>query len=90
MVMIEAMSAGLPVVTFDYKCGPRDIITSGKDGVIVAYGDNNAFAEALLMLIADADLRRTMGRNAVEVTDRYSEDRVMGMWADLFGQIVKE
>ena len=90
MVMIEAMSAGLPVVTFDYKCGPRDIITSGKDGVIVAYGDNNAFAESLLMLIADADLRRAMGRNAVEVTDRYSEDRVMGMWADLFGQIVKE
>ncbi|MDE5667986.1 MAG: glycosyltransferase, partial [Duncaniella sp.] len=89
MVMIEAMSAGLPVVTFDYKCGPRDIITSGKDGVIVADGDNDAFADALLMLMADADMRRAMGSNATEVTDRYSEDRVMGMWTDLFGEIVK-
>lgn len=89
MVMIEAMSAGLPVVTFDYKCGPRDIITSGKDGVIVADGDNDAFADALLKLMADADMRRAMGCNATEVTGRYSEDRVMGMWTDLFGQIVK-
>lgn len=89
MVMIEAMSAGLPVVTFDYKCGPRDIITSGKDGLIVADGDNDAFADALLMLMADADMRKAMGSNAAEVTDRYSEDRVMGMWTDLFGEIVK-
>lgn len=89
MVMIEAMSAGLPVVTFDYKCGPRDIITSGKDGVIVADGDNDAFADALLTLMADADMRRAMGCNATEVTDRYSEGTVMGMWTDLFGEIVK-
>lgn len=89
MVMIEAMSAGLPVVTFDYKCGPRDIITSGKDGLIVADGDNDAFADALLTLMADADMRKAMGCNATEVTDRYSENRVMGMWTDLFGEIVK-
>ena len=47
MVMIEAMACGLPVVTFDYPCGPKDIITEGVDGLIVKDGDLQAFANAM-------------------------------------------
>ena len=75
MVMIEAMSAGLPVVTFDYKCGPRDIISDGIDGLIVPDGDLNAFADAMLQLMATA------------VVDRYSEECVMLQWTSLFEKI---
>lgn len=89
MVMIEAMSAGLPVVTFDYKCGPRDIITHHTNGLIVPDGDVRAFAEALLRLMADDGLRRQMGRAATAVIDRYSEERVMRQWTDLFEKITR-
>lgn len=90
MVMIEAMSAGLPVVTFDYKCGPRDIIAEGTDGVIVPNGDIRGFADALLRLMADGALRRRMGRAATAVTDRYSEESVMRQWTALFESLTQK
>lgn len=87
MVMIEAMSAGLPVVTFDYKCGPRDIISDGIDGHIIPDGDINAFVGAMLQLMADDNKRRRMGRAATAVIDRYSEERVMLQWTSLFEKL---
>lgn len=87
MVMIEAMSAGLPVVTFDYKCGPRDIISDSIDGLIVPDGDLNAFATALLGLMADDNRRKQMGSAATMIIDRYSEERVMLQWTSLFEKI---
>lgn len=90
MVMIEAMSAGIPVVTFDYKCGPRDIVSHGRDGFIVKEGDTEAFAQTLLGLMANDVLRTKMGKNAMEVEDRYSENRIMGQWTDLFETLISE
>lgn len=87
MVMIEAMSAGLPVVTFDYKCGPRDIISDGIDSLIVPDGDLNAFADTLLQLMTDNERRRKIGRAATKVIDRYAEDTVMLQWTSLFEKL---
>lgn len=89
MVMIEAMSAGVPVVTFDYKCGPRDIISNGVDGLTVPDGDCQAFADALLRLMSDDTLRKEMGRKATAVVDRYSEPRVMHQWMSLFEKLTR-
>jgi len=88
MVMIEAMSAGLPVVTFDYKCGPRDIVSHGVDGYIVKEGNTQLFAESLLELMANVDLRKKFGDNAKKVEVRYSEDSIMGQWMTLFDELV--
>lgn len=87
MVMIEAMSAGLPVVTFDYKCGPRDIIEDGVSGRIVADGDIAGFAEALLGVMRDGERRAAMGARATEVRERYSEAAVMRRWLALFDDL---
>lgn len=89
MVMIEAMSAGLPVVTFGYKCGPADIIADGEDGIIVPDGDIEALAGAMLSLMADDCRRRAMGQKARGVVGRYSEDAVMARWTSLFEDLVK-
>lgn len=84
MVMIEGMSAGLPAVSFDCKCGPRDIIDDGVNGLIVKEGDIDALASALMRLMADDRLRKAMGKEAVKVTDRYSEESVMAKWKQIF------
>lgn len=90
MVMIEAMSAGIPVVTFDYKCGPRDIIEDGVNGLMVTDGDIHAFADALAGLMADESARAEMGRKALAVEHRYSEESVMRRWTNLFDDLTKK
>ncbi len=87
MVMIEAMACGLPAVCFDFKCGPRDIVSEGENGLIVPDGDIEGMAEAMVRLMKADDLRTRMGENAKKVVEKYSEDRVMGLWVNLYEEI---
>lgn len=89
MVMIEAMACGLPAVCFDFKCGPRDIIEEGENGLIVRDGDVEGLAEAIVKLMKDEELRKRMGENAKRVVETYSEERVMGLWEELFEEILR-
>ena len=89
MVMIEAMACGLPVVAFDFKCGPKDIILEHTNGLIVPEGDIAALAEAMMQIMANDEKRKAMAIEAQKVTDRYSEERVMGQWIELFKQLTQ-
>ena len=84
MVMIEAMACGLPVVSFDYPCGPKDIIRNGENGLTVPEGDVAALAGAMARLMADATLRQRMSGKARKVTEAYSEKNVMKLWQQCF------
>lgn len=90
MVMIEAMACGLPVVTFDYKCGPKDIIDDGRNGMLVKEGDIPGLAEAMMRLMGNDALRKEMSAHAREVTETYSEERVMARWITLFEDLGRE
>ena len=88
MVMIEAMACGLPVVTFDFKCGPKDIVRDGRNGILVPNDDIVALAQGMMRMMDDDDARRRMSDEARKVVDEYSEARVMGMWKELFEDLV--
>lgn len=87
MVMIEAMEMGLPVVSYDFKCGPKDIINDGHNGILVKNGDETGFVKALVSLMADKERRKAMGVNAHSVIDVYAEDVVMQQWMQLFNNL---
>ena len=89
MVMIEAMACGVPVVSYDFKCGPRDIIREGDNGLIIPEGDISALAEGICRLIQEEELRRSMSMKAQEVTTTYSEDKVMRRWITLFNSMAR-
>lgn len=86
---MEAMSYGLPVVAFACKCGPRDIINEGEDGFLAPFKDVKIVADRLCRLIEDEELRKTMGAKARENIQRYSLDKTMQKWMDLFDELVK-
>ncbi len=90
LVLVEAESMGLPLVSYACPCGPRDIIRDGQDGFLVEPGDKEAFAARLLQLIEDEELRRRMGQAAKINSQRFSLDNVMKQWIDLFAELTAE
>ena len=58
MVLVEAMACGVPAVAFDCKCGPKDIIRHGENGLLVHDGDIEGLAAAMMKLMDD-EARRT-------------------------------
>lgn len=84
LVLAEAMSCGLPCVSFDCPYGPRDIITDREDGILVKNGNIEALSEAIKQLMTDENLRRTMGENALVNVARYDSRNIMSSWEELF------
>ena len=90
MVIIEAMSKGVPVVSFDCPRGPGEIISHGVDGLLVKSGDVDAFAKALLELVEDAEARQRMGQAALGTSARYDLDVIGRQWEELLVEIAAE
>lgn len=90
MVLLEAMNCGLPPVSFDCPVGPREIITSGRDGMLVPLGDTAALAEGICRLIEDEDLRREYGEAARKTAARYDPDVIAEAWERLFAELLAE
>lgn len=90
LVIPEAMSCGLPVVSFDCPYGPRDIISEGKDGFLVPQYDVDAFADRVCRLIDNKELRLRMGKAALVSSQRYAADIIMPMWKELFSKSLEE
>lgn len=88
MVLVEAMACGVPAVAFDCKCGPKDIIQDGKNGLLVSNGDIQGLADAMMTLMGNEALRKRMGEEARKVISAYSEETVMSQWIRLFTDLV--
>jgi glycosyltransferase involved in cell wall biosynthesis len=87
MVIVEAMSKGLPVISFDCRRGPGEIIEHGVDGLLVPDGDVDAFADALLELVEQDQRRRRMGAAALETARAYDIDAVAPRWEALLRRL---
>ncbi|MGE4427961.1 MAG: lysylphosphatidylglycerol synthase domain-containing protein [Solirubrobacteraceae bacterium] len=85
MVLTEAFSHGVPVVASDIV-GYRDVVTHGRDGLLVPSGDAQALAHALRDLALRPARRRTMAEAAGRSAERYAwsrvATRVVGVYED--------
>lgn len=90
MVIVEAMACGLPVVSFDCPCGPKDIIKDSEDGFLIPFGNIEQMAEKIEKLILDEEKRKFFGINARKNVQRFSKDKVMNQWKRLFENLIKD
>ena len=84
LVLLEAMACGLPCIAFDCNHGPREIIIDGSNGFLIPNNDIEMFTSKLSLLLEDFDLRVKFGNQARITTERFSLDRIMDQWNELF------
>ena len=84
LVILEAMSVGLPVVAFACPSGPKALISNDSDGILVENGNINKLADGICYLIENSDIRKKMGANAILKAKEYPKDIIMKKWVDLF------
>ncbi len=85
LVLIEAMAAGIPVVAVEAP-GPMDALAEGG-GVLVA-AQEEAFADAVLALLADAPRRRAMGEQAARAVQRYTVPSTTARMLDVYEEAI--
>ncbi len=90
MVIIEAMAAGLPVASFNCPYGPQNLISDGVNGLLAENGNPQALADAIIRLINDAQLRRSLAAKAVEDAKEYSIEKIGKRWEELFAEVTKK
>lgn len=83
MVIMEALSCGLPVVSYDCENGPRDLITNHYNGFLIPDGDEKSFAEKLEYLINNPDQLSRISQNAPKSIDWLNIEIIMQQWDDL-------
>ena len=83
IVLIEAMSAGIPCVAFSSANGANEIISSGDNGYIIKNRNFDAYIKKVEDLINDYDMRCTLGSNARRTIMKYTPEVVGKMWFDL-------
>ena len=90
MVLLEAMAMGVAPVSFDCPCGPSDLIEDGASGYLVEPGNIKAFANRLSLLMESEEDRLRISANAMKRIElNFTEEIVMGMWSDLFNDLIK-
>lgn len=87
LVLAEAMSCGLPCVSFDCPYGPREIIKDGEDGLLAKYKDIEDLTQKMVLLMSNIELRRSMGKKAIINIARFEPETIMSQWINLFQNI---
>ena len=87
MVLLEAQSYGVPMISFDCNTGPRDIIIDGYNGFLIPVGDTEKMVSCLLQLSKDDALRHKMGNNAIRNAEKFFPEKIFAMWNNLFSSL---
>lgn len=89
LVLVEAMSCGLPIVTFDCPIGPGEIVQDGVNGYVIPMGQISLFAKRIIDLIEDPDLRLRMSKQALVRAKDFDLNGIMKKWVSVYEGLFK-
>ena len=90
LILLEAMSKGMGVVSFDCPTGPADIVDDHRNGLLVPAEDVAGLARAIREIVEDEELRRRLAAAAVETAHGYTIEAIGPLWEELFDQLSPE
>ena len=88
LVLIEAMSCGLPVISYSCQCGPKDLIEHGKNGFLCEVNDETKLAEYICSIIEDEKLRIKMGQASKKKSEEFRIEKIVTQWTNLFQTLI--
>lgn len=86
IVLIEAMSHGLPCVAFNSAEGANELINSGENGYLIKNRNHDAYIKKVVDLIEDKKTRKRIGKAGFEVSKKYESKVVGEKWFQLLGK----
>lgn len=87
LVLLESLANGCPVVSYDIKYGPSDVVRDGVNGYLVTPRSRKALASRVVDLLSEPELRRRMSAAATEIGSEFSEQAFVARWSQLFGTL---
>ena len=83
LVLIEAMSAGVPCLAYTSAQGANEIISNGVDGYLIKDRNEDEMIEKISELINDSKLRNKLGLNAKEKAKEFSKEKIVKIWENI-------
>ena len=90
MVLLEALQYKLPLISYDVKFGPREIVQEGVNGYLTPANDIQKLASAVSELIENKEQRMIFSNNAEKTIARFSKENVINQWVDLFESVINK
>ena len=85
LVLIEAMSLGLPIISFDCPHGPSELITD--NGLLIPKENITKFSDAIYKLTQNKTIRKQMGIISKQKAQSFSKKHIMTQWTTLFNDL---
>lgn len=87
IVILEAKNSLLPVVSFDCKMGPEELIEDGVNGYLIDCFDIDEMSKKIVVLIEDVEKRKCFSDKALVNTNKFSYKLIINKWIDLLSKI---
>lgn len=87
MVITESLASGSPVIAYNFKYGPKDIITNNENGIIVEKDNISDLSQAILKVLTEPKLQRKLSEKAIETRTSFSEDDYKKRWLKLIEEL---
>ena len=84
MVLLEAMSFGIPCIAYKTDSGVADIIENNKNGFVIENRNINEYIEKLNLLLTDVKLKENMSKECIKTCKKYSENEIIKIWENVF------
>ena len=88
-VLCEAMGYGCAVISFDCPSAPREIITANKDGILIESKNIKELTNAMHYLVDNPKVREELSKNAREISNRLSIDKIGDKWLKVINSVVR-
>ena len=87
LVLLEAQAYGLPIVSFNIKCGPSEIVEQDINGYLIEPFDIDDFAAKLSKLMKTPSLLEKFTNNSQNNMEKFDKKTIIDQWVDMFNDL---